>query len=547
MTAGAALTVRPFGDRGLVVEFADELSAEINGRVRALAGRLRDAPGVVETVPAFRSLLIVLDPLTADRDRLADEASRVARGLPSDAGGTGRTIEIPVVYGGAAGPDMDEVARMHGLTTREVIELHSRQDYLVFMLGFAPGFPYMGILPDSLRAPRLASPRTRVPAGSVGIADALTGVYPLATPGGWRLIGRTPLVMYDPRTPDPILFRPGDRVRFVPVTSAAFPEISLGTAPAVPAHPAFDVREPGLYTTVQDLGRPGYRSLGVPSAGAMDPAALQIANLRVGNPRHAAAIELTSPGPVLRALDSLTVAVTGADLSAVLDGSEVEPGTPITVRAGQTLSFGVPRKGMWGYLAVAGGVDVPAVLGSASTYVPGGLGGAGGTRLRAGDILGWGERARRFTAPGAISLEVPTAEVVARLIPGLQDAWFDEHTRGEFWDATFTVSANSDRAGTRLAGPVVRAQREEMLSDGMLPGAVQVPSGGQPIVIMPDGPTTGGYPKLGVVSTADLRLVAQARPGTRIRFVPSTVREAIDALRAWEEIITEFGGYGATG
>ncbi len=539
MTAGAEPTVRPFGDRGLVVEFADELSAQTNGRVRALAGRLRGAPGVVETVPAFRSLLVVLDSLTADRDRLADEAGRIARGLPPDSGSTGRTTEIPVVYGGEAGPDMDEVARMCGLTGREAIELHSRQDYLVFMLGFAPGFPYMGILPDSLRAPRLASPRTRVPAGSVGIADALTAVYPLATPGGWRLIGRTPLAMYDPRKPDPILLRPGDRVRFVPVTSAAFPEISLGTAPAVPAHPAFDVREAGWYTTVQDLGRPGYRSLGVPSAGAMDPAALQIANLLVGNLRHAAAIEITSPGPVLRALDTLTIAVAGADLSAALDGTEVEPGIPLTMRAGQTLSFGIPRKGMWAYVAVAGGVDVPAVLGSASTYVPGGLGGAGGTRLRAGDVLGWGERARRHSAPGAIPLEIPTAEVVVRLIPGLQDAWFDERTRGEFWDARFAVSANSDRAGTRLAGPVVRARREEMLSDGMLPGAVQVPSGGQPIVIMPDGPTTGGYPKLGVVSAADLRLVAQARPGARIRFVPATVAEAVEALRTWEETLRQ--------
>lgn len=541
MTSGAAPMVRPFGDRGLVVEFEDELSAQINGRVRALAGRLRDAPGVVETVPAFRSLLIALDPLTADRDRLAEDATRIARGLPPDAGGAGRPMEIPVVYGGEAGPDLDEVARMHGLTVREAIELHSRQDYLVFMLGFAPGFPYLGVLPESLRAPRLASPRTRVPAGSVGIADALTGVYPLTTPGGWRLLGRTPLVLYDPRKPDPILFRPGDRVRFVPVTSAAFPQMPLGTAPVAPAHPAFDVREPGLYTTVQDLGRPGFRSLGVPSAGAMDPAALQIANLLVGNPRHAAAIEITAPGPVLRALDRVTVAVAGADLSAALDGVEVEPGTPVTARAGQTLSFGIPRTGVWAYIAVAGGVDVPAVLGSASTFVPGGLGGAGGARLRAGDILGRGEKARRFPAPGAMALDIPRAEVVVRLIPGLQDAWFDEHARATFWDARFTVTANSDRAGTRLTGPAVRTQREEMLSDGMLPGAVQVPSGGQPIVIMPDGPTTGGYPKLGVVPTADLRLVAQARPGTHIRFAPTTVAEAVEALRTWEETLRGLG------
>jgi len=537
MTSGAVPALHTFGDRGLVVEFADELSLEINSRIRALAARLRNAPGVVETVPAFRSLLLVLDPLTADRDRLRDEIMRQAHDVRPDPAGTGRTVEIPVVYGGEAGPDLADVARTHGLTVREAVELHSRQDYLVFMLGFAPGFPYMGILPEGLRTPRLASPRTRVPAGSVAIADALTGIYPLATAGGWRLIGRTPQVLYNPRTPDPVLLRPGDRVRFIPVTSAAFRTAPAEPGPGTPARPALEVRDAGLYTTVQDLGRFGYRSLGVPSAGAMDPLALQLANLLVGNPRHAAAIELTVPGPVLRAVDRLTVAITGADLSAVVDGREVELDTPLPVRAGQTLSFGAPREGVWAYVAVTGGIDVPPVLGSASTYVPGGLGGPRGSRLRAGEILGRGEGSRRHSAPRTVPVVIPSADVAVRFIPGLQDAWFDEPAREEFWRARFAVSVYSDRAGTRLTGPVVRARREVMFSEGMLPGAVQLPSGGQPIVIMPDGPTTGGYPKIGAVCTADLRLVAQARPGTLIRFMPTTVETAVAAVRATEEML----------
>lgn len=531
-------SVVPFGDRGVVVEFEDDLSPAINGRVRALAGRIQTVPGVAEVVPTFRSLLVILDPFAPDRDALRTTILELARQLPSGPGDAGRTIEIPVVYGGEAGPDLADVAHTCGLTTREVIELHSREPYLVFMLGFAPGFPYLGVLPDGLRTRRLASPRTRVPLGSVGVADLLTGIYPLSTAGGWNLIGRTPRVIYDPHDPSPILLQPGDLVRFIPVSTAAFPDAPEPMPPAVPVgRPAFQVRESGLYSTVQDLGRSGYRGLGLPSAGAMDQSALQIANLLVGNAPAAAAIECTAPGPVLRAADDLTIALTGADLSPALDGVEMEMWTPLVVRAGQTISFGAPRRGMWAYVSVAGGIDVPAVLGSASTYVPGRLGGVAGRRLLAGDVLGRGEGARRFAAPVSISLDTPEDGAIVRVIPGPQEAWFDEGARAQFWADGFRVGVHSDRAGVRLEGPAVRARRAAMLSDGMLPGAVQVPGSGQPIVIMADGPTTGGYPKIGVVATADLRLVAQARPGTRLRFVPATVAEAMDALRAWAETL----------
>jgi antagonist of KipI len=266
----------------------------------------------------------------------------------------------------------------------------------------------------------------------------------------------------------------------------------------------------------------------------MDPAALQLANVVVGNAPGAAAIECTAPGPVLRALDDVTIAITGADLSATLDRATVDRGTAIGVRAGQTLSFGAPRAGMWAYVAIAGGLDVPMVLGSASVYVPGSL---GGVRLRAGDVLGRGEGPTRFLTPRVPALPIPTTETTVRVIPGPQDAWFEPEVLAAFYRATFTVSVRSDRAGTRLDGPKVQVQRERMLSDGMVPGAIQVPSGGQPIVIMPDGPTTGGYPKLGVVASADLRLVAQARPGVKMHFVPTTLSEAVTALADWEQIL----------
>ncbi len=535
MSSLVSPSLRALGDCGLLVEFADELSVEINARVRALGQALHGVPGVVEVIPTFRSLLIVLDPVHADRARIAEDTMRLAQQLPHDAGERGSLIELPVVYGGNAGPDLDALAHKWGVTAREVIDLHCGSEYLVFMLGFAPGFPYLGILPKALHTPRLPSPRTRVPVGSVAIADELTGVYPLSTPGGWHLIGRTPHRLYDPHASNPIRCRPGDRVRFTPIASAEFRDTLETPAPMPrPAHPTWEVREGGLYTTVQDLGRVGYRSLGVPLSGAMDPAALQLANVVVGNAPGAAAIECTAPGPVLRALDDVTIAITGADLQATLDRATVERGTAISVRAGQTLSFGAPREGMWAYVAVAGGLDVPMALGSASVFVPGSL---GGVRLRAGDVLGRREGPTRFLTRRAPSLPIPGTEATIRVIPGPQDAWFEPEVLAAFYRATFTVSVRSDRAGTRLDGPKVQVQRERMLSDGMVPGAVQVPSGGQPIVIMPDGPTTGGYPKLGVVASADLRLVAQARTGVKIHFVPTTVSEAVTALADWEQTV----------
>ncbi len=533
--------IKSLGDHGVVVEFDEEISPTTNGRVRALAAAFRGFPGMIETVPTLRSGLLVFDPLKADRAELVERADRLARTLPPDLEGSGRRHEVPVVYGGEVGPDLEAVAALHGLAPTEVIRLHSEVEYIVYMLGFAPGFPYLGILPEALWTPRLSSPRVRVPRGSVAIAESLTGIYPLQTPGGWRIIGRTPLAVYDPQQPDPLRFRPGDRIRFVPIDDADFPADGARSTPAMRdrSHPLLEVLDPGLYSTVQDLGRPGYRSLGVPCGGAMDPLSLQVGNVVAGNAIDAPAIECTAPGPRLRVLDEGTFVIAGADLSATIDGVDIELWTPISLRRGQTIRFGAPRRGLWAYVTVGGGLDIPKVLGSASTYVPGGLGGVGGRRLQAGDVLGRGEGPRRFRRPvRPVHIPFPADELTVRVIAGPQEEWFSEAGRAMLLREPYRVSVRSDRAGTRLeGGGIAHRDRADILSDGILPGAIQVPAGGQPIVIMPDGPTTGGYPKIGVVSSCDLRLLVQARPGTSVRFVRTTVDAAIEA---WHERQREF-------
>jgi len=211
------LRVAGASDRSLLIVFDDEISLPAHRDVLRLAPLLYSVRGVRNVHPAYASILIDFDPLAvshSDVERAAAElyAQAAASPLPEP-----RTIEIPVAYGGEAGPDLDPVAALTGHTTAEVIAIHSGAEYLVHFLGFSPGFPYLGGMPESIAAPRLETPRRRVPAGSVAIGGRQTGVYPMASPGGWRIIGRTSLRLFDPNAEPPALLRMGDHVRFVPV------------------------------------------------------------------------------------------------------------------------------------------------------------------------------------------------------------------------------------------------------------------------------------------------------------------------------------------
>ena len=218
----------PAGDSAIVVEFGDGIDVRINARVRLLQHALRAGAhaGIVETVPTYRSLMVHYDPMALAREALADVIMTTAGRLPEEVLEPVRTVEIPVRYGSEAGPDLADVAASAGVDEQAVVELHSGGDYIVFMLGFMPGFAYLGGLPPAIATPRLASPRAVVPAGSVGIAGAQTGIYPTESPGGWRLIGRTPVRLFDPLRSPPALLEAGDHVRFVPVGLADYDAIA---------------------------------------------------------------------------------------------------------------------------------------------------------------------------------------------------------------------------------------------------------------------------------------------------------------------------------
>jgi inhibitor of KinA len=207
----------PLGDSAVLIQLGEEIDPAVNRRVHALDARLRGfaIQGVIETVPAYASLLIHYDPLVLTYGEVsgwvAGEINKASEGFSK----LGARIEVPVRYGGDGGPDLESVAAYHKISAKKVAELHASRDYLVYMMGFTPGFPYMGKLEAAIATPRLETPRTRVAAGSVGIAGAQTGIYPVESPGGWRLIGRTSLSLFDLAEDPPFLFSPGDRVRFV--------------------------------------------------------------------------------------------------------------------------------------------------------------------------------------------------------------------------------------------------------------------------------------------------------------------------------------------
>ncbi|WP_167194898.1 biotin-dependent carboxyltransferase family protein [Paenibacillus sp. BK720] len=326
------------------------------------------------------------------------------------------------------------------------------------------------------------------------------------------------------------------------------------------------VLRPGLLTTIQDLGRDGYRSSGIAAGGAMDRYALRMANLLVGNEEGEAGLEVTLVGPELEAGTDLLLSVCGAYLEPTIDGEELPMWRPVFVPRGAVLRFGRAVSGCRAYVAAAGGFGVPRELGSRSTDARAALGGLAGRRLAAGDALpcgaaqgaaapsrwaaAWatalarqGEAAasapegagRRlpwaaapwFAPPGAYGGGDGEDGIVLRAMPGSEHGQFSAAAREALYRERYTVAPASDRMGCRLTGtPLARESRAELLSHGVTPGAVQVPPGGGPIILAADCQTTGGYPKIAHVATVDMPLLAQAKPGDTIRFQPVTLGEA---------------------
>lgn len=543
------LRLLPFGDRAVLAE-VPSLHAVLDLHAQLTAA---PPPGVVDIVPAARTVLVRVDPgalpLTAARAWITAAAE-----APAAAPAPSSLIELPITYDGA---DLAETADLLGLTPAELTARHAAAEWTVAFTGFAPGFGYLVSEGWPFDVPRRATPRTRVPAGAVGLAGAFSGAYPRETPGGWQLIGATPASLFDPDAGTSALLAPGARVRFVPqvpdavsgaapVTGAApadragtagaprppgsTPSASRGRAdstppvPRVPATPnltptpALTIREPGLLATVQDQGRPGHAAEGVAVSGALDRAALRTANRLVGNDESAAGVEITLGGFRAVAHTDLWVAVTGAWGPIRCAGRELAPYEAHLWPAGAELQVDWFTRGARGYLAVRGGLDARAALGSRSTDILSGLGPA---PLAAGAALALAAAAARPVPPDDLHPWSPPRDdlIEVELAPGPRADWFAPPALAALFEAAWTVTGQADRVGIRLDGPLLdRVRTDELPSEGMAPGALQVPPAGRPVILGADGPVTGGYPVIAVVTDTGRDALAQARPGTTLRF-----------------------------
>ncbi len=524
--AGGARPVHLLGDRAVLVMCTDL------AEVLALDAALRAEPvrGQRDLQPAERSLLVVLD---GPRAAAAAAAVLARLDVPPVSGKSAHVVEVDVRYDGE---DLDDVAALTGLSPSGVVAAHTAARWTAAFAGFAPGFVYL--VGDFPAVPRRDTPRTAVPAGSVAVGGAYSAVYPRRSPGGWRLLGRTGVALWDAAADPPALVRPGDVVRFRavrevvharPVRRSSRP--TPGDVTALDAGPTLTVLDPGPLTLVEDLGRPGLGDLGVAPGGAADRAAARLANRLVGNARTAAVLETVLGGLRLRAERRAVVAIAGA--AAHLDvehadggSSSVPAGTPVALAPGDVLRVPLPVTGLRSYLAVRGGVDVPPELGSRSTDL---LSGLGPPALAAGGPLLVGA-----AVAGAVGDPVPAEAPAAGRVGVRAVAGPDAGLPGSeaLWDAVWTVSPSSNRVGVRLTGPALPAVTSDARpSAGVVQGAVQLPPSGGPVVFGPDHPVTGGYPVVAVVVDADLDRLAQLRPGQELRFVrvPDAASSCVDS------------------
>jgi len=526
-------------------------------------------PGTGEMIPGARTLLVSYRPSAVSPEQIV--ASARSRELGGRVAGAGSLIEIPVEYNGE---DLAEVAELLGITPADVVRMHTGQDYAVGFTGFAPGFAYLSGGHPDLDVPRRSSPRTKIPAGSVALAGTFSGVYPRESPGGWQLIGTTPAEMWDLSRDRPALLLPGDRVRFVDVSrsTGSMSATAETVTPSAGADASTDtdaerqgttgaqsqvdfgleILAPGMLTLLQDLGRPGYASMGVSSSGALDAVSLREANRLVGNDAGNGCLELTFGGLRMLARGEHVIALTGAPVPLTVTSSaatipaesstavtspaasddarptsrSVPFGQPFALSDGEELVVGAPTSGIRSYLAVRGGFDIDPVLGSLSTDV---LAGVGPNAVTAGTVLPVGTVARGIpsvawpdTAGASAATDAESSsDIVLDVVLGPRTDWFSADAVDSLTGQSWLVSQKSNRVGLRLEGEsLTRVIDAELPSEGTVSGAIQIPPNGQPVLFLADHPLTGGYPVIGSVATYHLPRAGQLPPGARIRFRP---------------------------
>ncbi|HMK99952.1 MAG TPA: carboxyltransferase domain-containing protein [Acidimicrobiales bacterium] len=560
-----AVSVRLFGDAAVLVDLGDLHGA--HALARLLRAEFAGDRSVDDVVVGFGTVTVLVDRSRGHPGALLElvqaHAERATGSGAAPSPGHGEAAGAFVVPVCFDGPDLPELADQLHMDPAGVADLLTGADLQVAFVGFSPGFSYLVGLPSMLaEVGRRARPRPAVPAGSVAVGGGFAGIYPGASPGGWYLVGRTDAVVFDPLRPPHALLGPGRAVRFVRAEEVAVRTPAVRRPLRAGARPSLVVEQPGSCTLVEDGGRRGVAGVGVPGAGAADAVDLCVANRLVGNEDLDAALEITLRGPRLRAGADVHVALVaaagiGSMLSMTVDGRAAPVGQPVPLSAGQLVEVGSVAGPVRAVLAVSGGLRVESLFGSRSSDL---LSGLGPGALEAGDELALGPCGRPRGR-----LAVPPAgrhPAVLRVLAGPDEARSEHGDNLEWLTAgRWRTAPDSNRIGTRLLpeegaaraegaaenrdpGPGttsrrVRVTATEVASRGMVRGAIQLPPGGELVVLGPDHPTVGGYCVPAVVVSADLRLLAHLAPATPVRF---EVVDQAEAQRAFHHLEVDLAG-----
>lgn len=531
------ITHYPLSEYAITFQLGDTLSEEVYQIISRLNFAIKKKPfeGFVETIPAYTTLTVFYNPVllsdeqVSNYDYICDYVSKLLNNLPRTDTQKKEIVEVPVCFDVEFAVDLPLIAQEKGLSETEIIDVFLSRTYMIYMMGFLPGFAYMGEVPPSIATGRKAMPRSMVEAGSVGIAGKQTGIYPINSPGGWQIIGRTPLKVFDINRKDAILFKSGDNIQFYAISKEEYfkTKQQIVKEPETFSSPDIIILKGGVYTTIQDTGRHGYRALGVPVGGAMDVLSHHEANAIVGNNMHDATLECTMGGLVLAFKMKTYFSLSGSG-KAFLNGTEVAYYVPHKVKEEDVLEVKYYGIGFRTYIAVKGGFAGKKIMDSRSAIPKIGI----GELLTKNQTLEIGKPNNR-PLKSLPKRAFDNAKSI-RIFAGNEIDWLTENAKQYLLSNSYKISNNSDRMGYHLESePLELKQKKEMLSTAVCPGTVQLTPNGQLIILMNDCQTTGGYPRVGQVAEVDLPVLAQMKSGDVFNF------ELISRLQAEQLLINQ--------
>ncbi len=546
------LKIYSLSETAVTVEWGNSITNAIYEQIRAFNYLLKEKPflGLVETVPAYTTLTVFYSPelLAKNTENPAFFVQNYLEKLLEENTiayeNEENTISIPVCYDQEFGLDIQHIAENKGLSPEEIIAIHQEQLYKVYMMGFLLGFPYMGELDERIVMPRKTTPRTLVESGSVGIAGNQTGIYPLDSPAGWQIIGKTPLNLVDFSKENPFLLKTGDTVNFQAISKEEFGILQEKETAKTPKkteiiqNSDITVLKAGIFSTFQDTGRVGFRMYGVPSSGAMDIMAHHLANASLGNPKNTATIECTMGGLQVQFHTKTAIAVTGAG-NLLINEKTAALYQVHTVFENDTVEIRFTNQGLRSYLAVKGGFVAENIMNSRSA-VP---------KIKIGELLKKGmgltlEKevfGQKIKTKLAIKFPKFEKHKTIRIIDGQEIDWISSESREWLYHQGFRLSNRCDRMAYVLEGKALELViKKELLSTAVMAGTVQLTPNGQMIILMNDCQTTGGYLRIGQVAAVDLPILAQLKPSDTIDFQRITLEEATKLYLEQEQMIDEY-------